>query len=547
MPNSHSAPLDYRRILAAAPALFLILDKDAQFTILDASDAYLRATLTRREAIVGRPLFEVFPDNPEEIGATGTRHLRASLHRVLASRGADTMAVQKYDVRRPEGGGFVERYWSPVNSPVLSPDGDILWIVHRVEDVTELVRANAALQRDGESMRIEVLLRSQELDEANRKMREANEQFRAIYDQGFFAGRLALDGTVLDVNRSSLATGMNVTERVEAERRRSTEAALVEADRHKDEFIATLSHELRSPLAPIRNALSLLRLTGRPDAKTTQVYAIMDRQLTHLVRLVDDLLELSRVRRGQFELRREPVELGTVLQNAIETSAPVIADAGHQLVVEPLPQEPLWVHGDRVRLAQIFSNLLDNAARFTERGGRITVRVGASDGQAEVRVRDTGSGISPQVAGRLFDMFVKSDRSSGLGIGLALSRRLTEMHGGSIEARSEADGAHRGSEFTIRLPLTPPRNGTAPAPAPDATAAAHRVLVADDNRDSAELLAAIVTALGSEVTIAYDGAEAVEESRAPSTPTSRSSTSGCRASTATRPRASSGASAGRAS
>lgn len=276
MPNSHSAPLDYRRILAAAPALFLILDKDAQFTILDASDAYLRATLTRREAIVGRPLFEVFPDNPEEIGATGTRHLRASLHRVLASRGADTMAVQKYDVRRPEGGGFVERYWSPVNSPVLSPDGDILWIVHRVEDVTELVRANAALQRDGESMRIEVLLRSQELDEANRKMREANEQFRAIYNQGFFAGRLALDGTVLDVNRSSLATGMDVTERVEAERRRSTEAALVEADRHKDEFIATLSHELRSPLAPIRNALSLLRLTGRPDAKTTQVYAIMD-------------------------------------------------------------------------------------------------------------------------------------------------------------------------------------------------------------------------------------------------------------------------------
>ena len=203
---SEQRMIDYRRIFESAPALFLLLGTDEGFRILDASNAYLRATYTEREAIVGQSLFAVFPDNPEEQGATGTANLRSSLKRVLADGRPDAMAVQKYDIRLPasEGGGFEERYWSPVNAPVFGPDGRMLYILHRVEDVTELARTNRELAREGETMRLEVLLRGQELDEANRRLREVTEQFRAMYDQGLFAARVRLDGTVADINRSAV-------------------------------------------------------------------------------------------------------------------------------------------------------------------------------------------------------------------------------------------------------------------------------------------------------------------------------------------------------
>jgi PAS domain-containing protein len=203
---SERQKIDYQKAFESAPALFLLLGPEESFPILDASDAFLRATYTERDVIVGRSLFEVFPDNPEEQGATGTANLRASLKRVLADGRPDTMAVQKYDIRRPasEGGGFEERYWSPVNAPVFGPDGRMLHIVHRVEDVTELATANRALAREGETMRLEVMLRGQELQEANRQLREVTEQFQAMYDQGLFAARLRLDGTVADINRAAV-------------------------------------------------------------------------------------------------------------------------------------------------------------------------------------------------------------------------------------------------------------------------------------------------------------------------------------------------------
>src|SRR5260370_18857470 len=181
--------LEYKRIFESAPALFLLLDKNPEFTILDASDAYLRATRKQRQAIVGRPIFDVFPDNPDEEGTRPSTILRASLERVIVSRCAETMAMQKYDIRRPEGEGFEERYWSPVNSPVLSDRGEVLYIVLCVEDVPDLVLANgAAPQRNGESRRLEVV-RSRELDAANRQVRQTNEQFRGIYEQGLVTGR----------------------------------------------------------------------------------------------------------------------------------------------------------------------------------------------------------------------------------------------------------------------------------------------------------------------------------------------------------------------
>ncbi|MET4209618.1 ATP-binding protein [Bradyrhizobium sp. LA2.1] len=195
--------VDYRKIFESSPALFLVLGADETFPILDASDAYLRATHTERDAIIGRPLFEVFPDNPEDPSATGITNLRASLKRVLAGGRPDTMAVQRYDVRGP-GGDFEQRHWSPLNSPVIGPDGRAQYIMHRVEDVTDITRGDRVAALADETMRLEVMPRAQELQEANRQLREVTEQFQAVYDQGLFAARLRLDGTVLDINRSAL-------------------------------------------------------------------------------------------------------------------------------------------------------------------------------------------------------------------------------------------------------------------------------------------------------------------------------------------------------
>jgi signal transduction histidine kinase/CheY-like chemotaxis protein len=287
-------------------------------------------------------------------------------------------------------------------------------------------------------------------------------------------------------------------------------ASVLEAARRKDEFIATLSHEIRNPLAPLRTAVSLLRIAGLAEA--ARACDIMERQLNHLVRLVDDLLDASRIGRGTLQLRRETVNLADIMRTALEASGPGIRDAGHEL--QPtIPGSAIWVDGDPVRLGQIFTNLLNNAARFTPRGGRIAFTAEARDDHVLVSVRDNGDGFAPEVAGRLFEMFAKSQRSPGLGIGLSLSRRLAEMHGGGIEAHS--DGPGQGAEFVVRLPTTVAPNVESRAPAPivrmrPAGDDPLRVLVADDNTDSAELLSLLFSELGCEVSVAHDGEAAVQ-------------------------------------
>jgi PAS domain S-box-containing protein len=289
---------------------------------------------------------------------------------------------------------------------------------------------------------------------------------------------------------------------------RQAEDALRESDRRKDEFIAMLSHELRNPLAPLRSGLELMRLKGA-DA---QVHAMLERQVGHLARLVDDLLEASRISRGLLEIKREPLDLGEVVRGAVESAEPVIREGGHRLEVE-LPQEPLWIEGDRVRLAQSFGNLLNNAARYTPRGGRIWLRADdGGDGRVRVSVRDTGAGFSAETKQRLFQMFSRGAASSGLGIGLALVRKLVEMHGGTIEAASEGEG--RGAEFTVTLPAAAASAARSVQPVRTSAMGSLRVLVADDNRDAAESMAALLRALGGEVNVAYDGVEAVEAARA---------------------------------
>jgi signal transduction histidine kinase len=302
------------------------------------------------------------------------------------------------------------------------------------------------------------------------------------------------------------------------ERQYQTRAHLLEreqADRRKDEFLATLAHELRNPLAPIRNSVSLLRLSGAAGP-AGQIWEMMDRQVNHMVRLVDDLMEVSRITRGKIELRKSVVDLAEVIAAAVETSRPLIESARHELSVE-MPPQPLLVEGDAMRLAQVFSNLLNNAVRYTDPGGRIGIAAKGDDCSAMVIVSDTGIGIAAEALPRVFDMFVQANArdsraQSGLGIGLTLVRSLVEMHGGGVAARSA--GVGRGSEFVVRLPLARTDAPRAPAAA-GATGrripGLPRVMVVDDNRDAADSLAAVLKILGAEVRVTNDGRTALDE------------------------------------
>jgi PAS domain S-box-containing protein len=296
---------------------------------------------------------------------------------------------------------------------------------------------------------------------------------------------------------------------------RRAEEALRAADRHKDEFLALLAHELRNPLAPVRNATAVLRLEGTPEAGRRWAAEVIERQVGHLTRLVDDLLDVSRIRRGKIRLEKQPVELAAAVAAAVETSRPLIESHRHQLEVR-LPPEPLRLEADPIRLAQVLSNLLNNAAKYTPDGGRIRLAVAAEDGSAVIRVTDTGLGIPAEMLGKVFDLFAQVERSlhraeGGLGLGLALVRRLVEMHGGGVEAHS--DGPGKGSEFVVRLPLLRNPIPAQPRPKPDGDGdgpSCRRVLVVDDNRDAAESLAVLLRHAGHEVRTAWDGPAALD-------------------------------------
>ncbi len=328
---------------------------------------------------------------------------------------------------------------------------------------------------------------------------------RRIYDY-IFVPVLGPDGEVEAV----AGTTRDVTER------KAMEEDLREADRKKDDFIALLAHELRNPLAPIRNGLQVIRLADEREARA-EARAMMERQLSHMVRLIDDLLDVSRINRNKMELRRSRVQLADALNSAVETARPLIEDAGHELTVS-LPWRPVALDADLTRLAQVFSNLLINSAKYTPPGGRIWLTAERKGDEAVVSVRDTGIGIPPDALGNIFDMFSQVDRSierttGGLGIGLALVRGLVEMHGGTVEAHSV--GQDKGSTFTVRLPaLHDGAEAGEEGPAGEGArgaSARRRILVVDDSRDSAASMAMMLRLIGYEVRTANDGAEAVVE------------------------------------
>lgn len=328
---------------------------------------------------------------------------------------------------------------------------------------------------------------------------------RRIYDY-LLVPVLGADGEVEAV----AGTTRDVTDR------QRMEQELRDQDRKKDDFIALLAHELRNPLAPVRNGLQVIRLSSDPAVRE-RAQGTMDRQLTHMVRLIDDLLDVSRINRGKMELRRERVALADVVASAVEAARPALDAAGHELSVA-LPGRPVVLDADLTRLAQVFSNLLTNSAKYTPKGGRVWLAAERRDGSVWVTVRDTGIGIPKDSLSTIFDMFSQVDRSvekstGGLGIGLALVKGLVEMHGGTVTAASDGEG--RGTTFTVSVPEAEPAipSGPVAADAPARTPA-RRILVVDDNRDGAESMSDMLGLLGHDVVTAHDGLEAVERAEA---------------------------------
>ena len=356
------------------------------------------------------------------------------------------------------------------------------------------------------------------LAEARERGRADRDVWRRRADGSRYRARVALialsepDGTPIGFAHLTRDSG-GPTEL--AERARRAEAELAEIDGRKEEFLAMLAHELRNPLSPMLNASQILRLRGDCPETAARMRAMIEQQVRHMSRLIDDLLDASRITRGKIRLRIEPLELADVAARAVESARPLMEASGHALTVA-LPARPLRVQGDTTRLEQVIANLLNNAAKYTDAGGSVRLEVGRDGQEAVICVRDSGIGIAPPMLPRVFDLFAQADCSldrsrGGLGIGLTLVRSLALLHGGSVQARSA--GLGQGSEFIVRLPALPelPAADPAAAPGPFAAEGSGRpVLIVDDNVSAASSLAMLVDLWGHPCLVAHDGPHALE-------------------------------------
>lgn len=502
---------DFERIFAAAPGCYLVLSPELR--IVGASDAYLRATLTERNAIMGRQLFDVFPDNPDDPNADGVSNLRSSLARVVAERRADRMPIQKYDIRTSseEGAPFEVRYWSPLNQPVFDDAGTLAYILHNAEDVTASVlgqRAEGAAKVGADRLQsaVEGMLDAFALFDAQGELLLSNAGYRSLFDeplhrdqhadlhrrlldraieapapaelerwkslfrsaeanQWVFDLRLS-DGRSLRVNgrRTPEGGAVEVIWDLTEDERRNAElrAARVEAEaasQAKSEFLSSMSHELRTPMNAILGFAQLLLRDKReplsPRHRERAEHVLLGGE--HLLRLIDEILDLSRIESGKISISTETVELSDLLPIVAATLGPLANTRGISLEVVGLTDQLKPVAADRVRLQQILINLGSNAIKYNRDGGRVVFRVTPTERAAlRISVEDSGYGIPADKQGKLFQPFQRAGQETGpiqgTGIGLAISRQLAELMQGSMGFESE-QGV--GSTFWVDIPIHP--------------------------------------------------------------------------------------------
>jgi signal transduction histidine kinase len=377
--------------------------------------------------------------------------------------------------------------------------------------VPEILRSKVEVLVELHCKRRELQTLNRSLEQANARLAEANSALQAEKTRELQELNSTLKRANADLEEINRTLQMEIAERARIE------SALKEADRHKDEFLAMLAHELRNPLAPIFNAIQIMRRKPLSDPQLIWARDVIQRQLGHLTRLVDDLLDVSRITRGKINVSREPVELSAIIARAVETVQPLLTEKKHDLAVD-VSEGNAKIDGDLTRLTQVVGNVLGNAAKYTDPGGQISLSARPEGDHVEIRIRDNGIGIPAELLPSVFGLFTQLDRTSdrtqgGLGIGLALVRKLVEMHRGTVTAHSEGIG--HGSEFVIRLPriidqgVTIVDGMTRPDPGKPAQRG-RRILVADDNRDALESLATLLQINGHEVHTAADGAIAIE-------------------------------------
>ncbi|MCS0616237.1 ATP-binding protein [Massilia kyonggiensis] len=555
------SPYLFEAVFNNSPIGHYLLSPTPEATILAVNDAFLKAAERTRAELVGTSLFAAFPHNPDDPTDTGESVLRRSLARVVATSRPDRLPAQRYPIPvvLPNGEtGFEERFWTAVSTPIFGADGAILCISHTTIDVTEQVRSEAAVRESEARYRA---LANATADVVYRMSPDWS-QLRQLDGRGYLKDTAAasrywiddyipaedqerihqaiaeairakstfelehrvrrLDGSVgwtysravpmLDARgeiEEWIGAASDITERKLAEEK------LKESDRRKDEFLAMLAHELRNPLAPI-GAAAALQQRARPDEglvrKTSE---IIGRQVGHMTALIDDLLDVSRVTRGQVELDEAALDMRAIVADAVEQVMP-LARTRHQQLEVDVPAQLMPVMGDAKRLVQILANLLNNAAKYTQEGGRLRIAAAVREGEVAVDVIDNGIGMAPELVARAFDLFAQAERTSdrasgGLGLGLALVRSLVELHGGTVACESAGPG--QGSRFTVTLPLL--ARDAAPA-APRSAAqemadeASLSIMVVDDNVDAAEMLGLLLEASGHRVSIEHDPLRALE-------------------------------------
>jgi PAS domain S-box-containing protein len=547
-------------VFRQSPAFLAVLrEPEHRFEL--ANERYLR--LVGGRPLIGRTVREALP----EVLDQGFLEILDGVYRT----GTPYVGNDARILLRGAGGRLEERYLDFVYQPIRDADGAVTGILAHGIDLTDRKRAERRLRASEERYRalfesidegfcvIEVLFddagtatdyRFVEVNPAferhtglhgavGRRVRELAPDLEPHWFEIY--GRVARTGEpVRFVNEARplhdrwfdvyafrvgdpaarrvalLFTDVSERRRLEAALRRRVEE-LAEADRRKDEFLAMLAHELRNPLAAVRGAIAVARRPDADAAAHVDAHEVLDRQSRHLARLIDDLLDVARIHRGTVALRREPTDAAAALERAVEAVRPLVEARGHALSVATA-DGPLRVLADPTRLEQVFGNLLANAAKYTEPGGRIEAAAGRRGAEVVVAVRDNGVGIPPEMLPKVFDLFAQVDRSlarseGGLGIGLTLVKRLVEGHGGTVEARSEPG---RGSEFVVRLPAlaAPPEAAAPPPPAPDAEGRGRRVLIVDDNADTARLTGRVLAARGFAVRLAADGRAGLEAARA---------------------------------